>query len=167
VSPILAGGARDVCPYLCNATRPSRRTSSFSSGSRFIYTFDEVVLFLKVTNSEDVLGHHIFRQFSIMRKEEMKRLARIGGSVETLKFPGPCCKADHCWSPLTRYNLSLWFSWELGRTVGESPQEHLMPETLKQHRPLSCHAVSLKFPLSLSSRGFLLLAQGNPARPTR
>ena len=54
---------------------------------RLIYNFDEFVLFLKVANGEDVLGHYIFRLFSMVRKEEMKRLVKIECSVEMLKSP--------------------------------------------------------------------------------
>ena len=52
-----------------------------------VYTFDEIVQLLKIANSEDVLGHFIFRLFSMMRTEEMKRFVEIGGeSVTNNKF---------------------------------------------------------------------------------
>ena len=52
-----------------------------------VYTFEEIVNLLKVAKKRNVFGYYIFRLFSMMRTEEMKRFAEIGGDdVKTNKF---------------------------------------------------------------------------------
>ena len=45
-----------------------------------VYTFDEIVELLKEARERGVLGHFIFRLFSMMRTKEMSRFTELGGS---------------------------------------------------------------------------------------
>ena len=52
-----------------------------------VYTFDEIVRLLKEAKKRNVLGYYIFRLFSMMRTEEMRRFAKLGGDdVRENKF---------------------------------------------------------------------------------
>lgn len=46
-----------------------------------VYTFDEIVTLLKEAKKRDVFGYYIFRLFSMMRTEEMRRFVQIGGNT--------------------------------------------------------------------------------------